>query len=82
MVSFVCQCLQILCQEIIRELQYIDKPQDHKVIDIWLLMLIYKNCESMQKSVEKLLKRKIIEGSIQDVLFEQCLLGNKELVKV
>ncbi|KAK9073621.1 hypothetical protein SSX86_007945 [Deinandra increscens subsp. villosa] len=71
----------ILCQEILRELQYIDKPQDHKVIDIWLLMLIYKNCESMQKSVEKLLKKKIIEGSIHDVLFEQCLLGNKELVK-
>ncbi|XP_023735564.1 uncharacterized protein LOC111883471 [Lactuca sativa] len=71
----------ILCQEILKELQYIDKPQDHKVIDIWLLMLIYKNCESMQKSVEKLLKKKIIEGSIQDVLFEQCIFGNKELVK-
>ncbi|XP_076958495.1 uncharacterized protein LOC143634236 isoform X2 [Bidens hawaiensis] len=71
----------ILCQEILRELQYIDKPQDHKVIDIWLLMLIYKNCESMQKSVEKLLKKKITEGSIHDVLFEQCMLGNKELVK-
>lgn len=36
----------------------------------------------MQKSVEKLLKKKIIEGSIQDVLFEQCIFGNKELVKV
>nr|XP_043634388.1 Fanconi anemia group D2 protein homolog [Erigeron canadensis] len=71
----------ILCQEILRELQYIDKPQDHKVIDIWLLILIFKNCESMQKSVEKLLKKKIIEGSIQDVLFEQCIFGNKELVK-
>ncbi|KAL4577980.1 hypothetical protein LXL04_014095 [Taraxacum kok-saghyz] len=71
----------ILCQEILKELQHIDKPQDHKVIDIWLLMLIYKNCESMQKSVEKLLKKKIIEGSIQDVLFEQCIFGNKELVK-
>ncbi|KAF5798258.1 putative fanconi anaemia protein FANCD2 [Helianthus annuus] len=71
----------ILCQEILSELQYVDKPQDHKVIDVWLLMLIYKNCESMQKSVEKVLKKKIIEGSILDVLFEQCLLGNKELVK-
>ncbi|KAL8240331.1 hypothetical protein R6Q59_013686 [Mikania micrantha] len=71
----------ILCQEILRELQFVDNPQDHKVIDIWLLVLIYKNCESMQKSVEKLLKKKIIEGSIRDVLFEQCLLGNKELVK-
>ncbi|XP_024986799.1 Fanconi anemia group D2 protein homolog [Cynara cardunculus var. scolymus] len=71
----------ILCQEILKELQCIDKPRDHKVIDIWLLMLIYKNCESMQKSVEKLLKKKIIEGSIQDILFEQCIFGHKELVK-
>ncbi|KAJ9541107.1 hypothetical protein OSB04_027613 [Centaurea solstitialis] len=71
----------ILCQEILKVLQIIDKPRDHKVIDIWLLMLIYKNCESMQKSVEKLLKKKIIEGSIQAVLFEQCIFGNKELVK-
>ncbi|KAI3747499.1 hypothetical protein L6452_09958 [Arctium lappa] len=71
----------ILCQEILKELQCIDKPRDHKVIDIWLLILIYKNCESMQKSVEKLLKKKIIEGSIQDVLFEQCIFANKELVK-
>ncbi|GJS62534.1 fanconi anemia group D2 protein [Tanacetum coccineum] len=71
----------ILCQEILKELQHIDKPQDHKVIDIWLLMLIYKNCESMQKSVEKLLKKKIVEGSIQDGLFEQCIFGNKDLVK-
>ncbi|KAK9285230.1 hypothetical protein L1049_024418 [Liquidambar formosana] len=71
----------ILCQEILKELKTLENPRDHKVIDIWLLMLIYMNGESLQKSVEKMLKKKIIEGCIQEVMFDQCIHGNKELVQ-
>ena len=58
------------------------RAQDHKVIDIWLLMLIHTNGKSLQKSVEKIIKKKIVEGCIQDVMFDQCIHGNKELVQV
>lgn len=74
--------LQILCQEIMKELKGLNKSRDHKLIDIWLLMLIYMNGETMQKSVEKMIKCKIVEGCIQVIMFEQCIRGNKRLVQV
>ncbi|XP_057956643.1 uncharacterized protein LOC131149872 isoform X2 [Malania oleifera] len=70
-----------LCEEILKELKSLEKPQDHKVIDIWLLMLIYMNGKSLQKNVEKILKKKIIEGFIQEGLFDQCIRGSKALVQ-
>lgn len=60
----------------------LERPQDHKVIDIWLLMLIYMNGESLQRSVEKLFKKKVIEDSIREAMFDQCIHGHKELVQV
>ncbi|EXC35014.1 hypothetical protein L484_017715 [Morus notabilis] len=71
----------MLCQEILKELNSLHKPRDHKVIDIWLLMLIYMNGESLQKKVEKIFKKKIIEGCIQKTMFDQCICGLKELVQ-
>ncbi|VVA26373.1 PREDICTED: Fanconi [Prunus dulcis] len=71
----------ILCQEILKELNSLEKPQDHKVIDIWLLMLIYMNGESLQRSIEKVFKKKIIEDCIQEAMFDQCIHGHKELVQ-
>ncbi|KAK1374178.1 Fanconi anemia group D2 protein-like [Heracleum sosnowskyi] len=71
----------MLCQEILKELKSLGESRDHKMIDIWLLMLIYMNGETMQKTVEKMIKRKIVEGCIQDIMFEQCIRGNKRLVQ-
>ncbi|KAG2717749.1 hypothetical protein I3760_03G190400 [Carya illinoinensis] len=70
-----------LCQEILKELNCLEKPRDHKVIDIWLLVLIYSKGESLQKSIEKMFKKKIIEDCIQEVMLDQCICGNKELVQ-
>jgi Fanconi anemia group D2 protein len=39
----------ILCQEILKELKSIERAKDHKVIDIWFLVLIYMNSDTMQK---------------------------------
>ncbi|KAJ9686029.1 hypothetical protein PVL29_015082 [Vitis rotundifolia] len=72
---------QMLCQEILKELKCIERVRDHKVIDIWLLMLIYMNGESLQKSVEKIFKKKIIEGCIHEVMVDHCIGGNMELVQ-
>ncbi|OVA07427.1 hypothetical protein BVC80_8713g9 [Macleaya cordata] len=71
----------ILCQEILKELKCIVKAQDHKVVDVWLLMLIYTNGGLLQKSVEKIIKKKIIEGCFRESLFDQCIHGHGELVQ-
>ncbi|KAJ4705684.1 Fanconi anemia group D2 protein [Melia azedarach] len=71
----------MLCQEILKELNSLKKPQDHKVIDIWLLVLMYTNGDHMQKSILKIFKKKIIENCIQEVMLDQCIRGNKELVQ-
>ncbi|KAJ4823344.1 hypothetical protein Tsubulata_040599 [Turnera subulata] len=72
----------MLCQEILKELNSIDKPEDHKVIDIWLLLLIYMNGESMKKRVEKVIKKKIVDKCIPEVMIDQCISGNKDLVQL
>ncbi|TYJ27743.1 hypothetical protein E1A91_A07G209600v1 [Gossypium mustelinum] len=75
------QFKSLLCQEILKELNGLEKPRDHKVIDMWLLILLYTNGESMRKSVEKVFKKKIVEGCIQEVMLDQCIRGNKELAQ-
>ncbi|XP_048327057.2 uncharacterized protein LOC107405260 isoform X1 [Ziziphus jujuba] len=70
-----------LCQEILKELNCLQKPRDHKVIDIWLLMLIHMNGESPQKNVEKMFKKKIMESCIQPAMFDQCICGHKDLAQ-
>ncbi|XP_047315356.1 Fanconi anemia group D2 protein homolog [Impatiens glandulifera] len=71
----------IICSEILKELGSLKKARDHKVIDIWLLMLIYMNGESFRKNVEKMFKKKIAEGCIVATMFDQCIYGKKEFVQ-
>ncbi|KAG8391040.1 hypothetical protein BUALT_Bualt01G0146600 [Buddleja alternifolia] len=71
----------MLCLELLNELKSFDEARDHKVIDIWLLTLIYMNSDSLQKKVEKLFKKKILEGCIQDHMFDQCIHGINDLPK-
>ena len=74
--------MQMLCEAFFKELKSVDHPKDHKVIDVWLIMLIYANGGALQKSAEKILKSKILRGCIRETLFDQCIRGNTELVKV
>ncbi|KAE8685889.1 hypothetical protein F3Y22_tig00111088pilonHSYRG00090 [Hibiscus syriacus] len=71
----------VLCQEILKELNGLEKPRDHKVIDIWLLVLLYTKGKSMRKNIEKVFKKKVTEGCIQEVMLDQCICGNKELAQ-
>ncbi|CAM0905397.1 unnamed protein product [Alopecurus aequalis] len=71
----------MLCEAFLKELKSVDHPRDHKVIDVWLIMLIYANGGVLQKSAEKILKSKILQGYIRETLFNQCIRGNTELVK-
>ncbi|PIN26603.1 hypothetical protein CDL12_00633 [Handroanthus impetiginosus] len=71
----------MLCVELLKELKSLEEARDHKVIDIWLLTLVFMNNESLQKSVEKLFKKKVLEGCFQDHMFDQCIHGIKDLPK-
>ncbi|VAH30586.1 unnamed protein product [Triticum turgidum subsp. durum] len=71
----------MLCEAFLKELKLVDHARDHKVIDVWLIMLIYANGGALQKSAEKILKSKILQGYIRETLFHQCIHGNTELVK-
>ncbi|XP_028553481.1 Fanconi anemia group D2 protein-like isoform X3 [Dendrobium catenatum] len=71
----------ILCEAVLKVLKSIDQPRNHKVIDLWFLMLIYKNGGSLQKDTQKILKKKIVDGCFCEALFDQCIAGNQELVK-
>ncbi|WCJ28680.1 hypothetical protein M5689_010363 [Euphorbia peplus] len=71
----------VLCEEVLKELISLEQPQDHKIIDLWFIVLIHMNGESMQKTVEKIFKKKVVGNCIQKVMIDQCIFGNKELVK-
>ncbi|KAL8545696.1 hypothetical protein ACS0TY_005722 [Phlomoides rotata] len=71
----------ILCLELLKELKCLEEAREHMVIDIWLLTLIFMNSESLQKSVEKLFKKKILEGCLQEHMFDQCIRDIKDLPK-
>ncbi|KAL6647037.1 hypothetical protein ACP70R_014474 [Stipagrostis hirtigluma subsp. patula] len=71
----------MLCEAFLKELKSVDHPKDHKVIDVWLIMLIYANDGAIQKSAKKILKSKILQGCIRETLFDQCIHANTELVK-
>ncbi|KAL5726309.1 hypothetical protein ACHQM5_009361 [Ranunculus cassubicifolius] len=75
------QFKNVLCQEILNELKSIDKAEDHRVIDVWLLMLIYMNGGTSQKFVEKMIKKKIMDDCLEKALFDQCIRGHRELVQ-
>ncbi|VVB01104.1 unnamed protein product [Arabis nemorensis] len=71
----------ILCQEIIKELNSLEKPRDFKVIDVWLLILMYMNGDPIRKCIEKIFKKKVVDGCIQEALLDQCIGGNKDFVQ-
>ena len=74
--------MKVLCDAIFKDLSGLKQPRDYKVIDVWLLVLMHINGGTFQKGVEKLLKRKIVDGCIEKSLFDQCIQGQKNLVKV
>lgn len=74
--------MQSLCQEILNELKSIDKAENHRVIDVWLIVLIYMHGGALQKTVEKTINKKIIDECLHKALFDQCIHGHREVVQV
>ncbi|XP_051122489.1 uncharacterized protein LOC127245545 isoform X2 [Andrographis paniculata] len=71
----------MLCLEFLKELKSLKEARDHKAIDIWLLILISMSSEPLQKSVQMVFKKKIIEGCFHEQMFDQCIHGIRDFSK-
>jgi Fanconi anemia group D2 protein len=43
--------MQVLCEAFLKELKSVAHRRDHKVIDVWLVMLIYANGDASSCAV-------------------------------
>jgi Fanconi anemia group D2 protein len=71
-----------MCETILKEMKTYDKAHDYKVIDIWLLLIIYANGGPYKKVAESILKRKAAAGVLGKNLFNQCIKGRLSLLEV
>lgn len=72
----------MLCDAVIKEIKCLDKPQDHKVIDLWLLILLYSKGNFRKKSIELIIKKKLLANCFTEELLRKCIQGQKSLAKV
>eukprot|EP01018_Ginkgo_biloba_P031024 Gb_40798 [translate_table: standard] len=72
----------LLCEAILKEIKSLDRDRDHKVIDVWLLLIIYANGGLLRKSAEKTIQRKVIAGYFGESLLRQCIQGRGESLQV
>ncbi|XP_020518624.1 Fanconi anemia group D2 protein homolog isoform X1 [Amborella trichopoda] len=71
----------ILCDAFLKVIKSLDNAREHKVIDVWLLMVIYTNGGLLQKTVEKIIKRKVIDGCFGESVFYRCIHGQGMIVQ-
>ena len=71
-----------MCEEILKKIRGYDKAHDHKMIDVWLLLIIYANGGPYRKVAESLFKRKAAAGLFGRNLFHQCIKGRLLLLQV
>ena len=73
---------QIMCEAILKEIKSYERAHDHKVIDVWLLLIIYANGGPYKKLAESILKKKAAAGLFGKNLFNQCIKGRLLLLQV
>lgn len=71
-----------MCEAIIKEMRNLDQAQDHKVIDFWLLLIIYANGGPYKKLADSIVKKKAIGGLFVKNLLSQCVRGRVALLQV
>ncbi|XP_024372058.1 uncharacterized protein [Physcomitrium patens] len=68
----------IACEAVLKEIRGLEGVQRHKVVDIWLLLIIHANGAPHRKAAESLLKRKVIQGEFTPLLIRLCVHGRGE----
>ncbi|KAI5068077.1 hypothetical protein GOP47_0016422 [Adiantum capillus-veneris] len=71
----------VMCEAILKEIRGLDQVQDHKVIDFWLLLIIYANGGSYKKLADSIVKRKAIGGLFGKNLLSQSVRGRLALLQ-
>lgn len=74
--------MQIACEAILKEIRSLEGVRKHKVVDIWLLLIIHANGAPHRKPAESLLKRKVIQGEITPSLIRLCVHGRGDSLQV
>ncbi|KAH7286612.1 hypothetical protein KP509_32G015100 [Ceratopteris richardii] len=75
-------CFQnVICEAILKEIRNLDRIQDHKVIDFWLLLIIYANGGPYKKLADSIVKRKAIGGFFGTKLLTQSIKGRIALIQ-
>ncbi|KAG0590520.1 hypothetical protein KC19_1G105500 [Ceratodon purpureus] len=68
----------VACEAVLKEIRSLEGVLNHKVVDIWLLLIIHANGAPHRKAAESLLKRKVLHGEITPSLIRLCVHGRGE----
>ncbi|MCO5587965.1 hypothetical protein L7F22_041918 [Adiantum nelumboides] len=71
----------VMCEAILKEIRNLDLVQDHKVIDFWLLLIIYANGGPYKKLADSIVKRKAIGGLFGKNLLSHSVRGRLALLQ-
>ncbi|KAI7866437.1 Fanconi anaemia protein FANCD2 [Spinellus fusiger] len=64
---------KFVCDGWIKTLQWLEEPQEHKVLDV-LVLFILSSMNSIKKKAESIFRKKIVSGCITEALLEETLL--------
>lgn len=58
----------------LKKIQEIDSPEEHKVIDLWILFVLYSLSNTYKKPIETLFRKKIASGHFTEALLRSSLI--------
>lgn len=74
--------MQVVLEGFLKEIRNVEGEKNHRVVDIWLLLIIHVNGGPYRKIAEQLLFKKICRGDIGRPLLLQCIQGRGDSLQV
>ncbi|KAL2650478.1 hypothetical protein R1flu_018606 [Riccia fluitans] len=65
----------LVLEAVLKEIRHVEGEENHRVVDIWLLLIIHLNGGPHRKTAQQLLFKKIVRGDIGRTLLRQCIQG-------
>lgn len=78
---YQCQVSSIFSPLYLQSINIVDLPEDHRVIDIFVLLMIH-SVAAHRKSVEGLLRKKLRVGCLTEELLEYAYLNHPKVLSV
>lgn len=60
----------------LKKIQEIDSPEEHKIIDLWILFVLYSLSNVYKKPVETLFRKKISNKCFTETLLRNSLINH------